>query len=132
MIARSDPGERDGRRVNAGTLGGKQLSALAIGRMRNDLRRPRRHAGNVQPRQRIMRQIDDARPGLLLGLDELWNDKELAGSRTSDAPEPFAFAHQAILIGLERSDKLRRYDVANHPVQCVVVRTVYERRARPQ
>jgi hypothetical protein len=40
--------------------------------------------------------------------------------------------HQAFVVGLKRREKLGRHDVADHPMQGVVVGAVHERLARAQ
>ena len=41
-------------------------------------------------------------PRILLGLRQFRHDQEFAGARAGDVPEPFALAHQAFAVGLER------------------------------
>src|SRR5437879_3350367 len=79
-----------------------------------------------------MRQVDDPSPGLLFGLRQLRHNQQLAGARTCHIPKPFALAHQTFVVSLERSEKLGWLDVADHPMQGVVVGTMHERLARAQ
>src|SRR5437016_11536224 len=59
------------------------------------------------------------------GLRQLRHNQQLAGARTCHIPKPFALAHQTFVVSLERSEKLGWLDVADHPMQGVVVGTMH-------
>jgi hypothetical protein len=56
----------------------------------------------------------------------LRHNQEFPGARTSDIPDPFTLAREALIVGVQRQLQFRRRDIADHPVKGVIRLAMHE------
>lgn len=131
-VAWPNPPDRPGRIRDRGLLSGKYLLALMVFFCRDPRQRTPREARGIPFRGIILPQIEKVRPAIGARRRQCRQDQHFDRPRAGDVRKPLVLLCAVLVVDADGILDRWRNDIAQHPVQRVVLAAVDKRLARSE